>query len=141
MLFRSKIDEENSDFYKANYEDFVKELDNLDNEIKKILKPYKDSAFMVFHPSWGYFAKRYNLEQISIEVEGKEPKPNELVALIEEAKKHNIKVIFVAPQFSQKSAQTISKSIKANVIAIDPLTDNWRENLLKVANEIANSYK
>ena len=29
-----KIDEENSDFYKANYEEFVKELDNLDNEIK-----------------------------------------------------------------------------------------------------------
>ena len=74
-------------------------------------------------------------------VEGKEPKPNELVELIEEAKKHNIKVIFVAPQFSQKSAQTISKSIGANVIAIDPLTDNWNENLLKVAKEIVNSYK
>ena len=136
-----KIDTQNSDFYKANYEEFIKELDALDEQIKKLLTPYEKKSFMVFHPSWGYFAKRYNLEQISIEVEGKEPKPNELVELIEEAKKHNIKVIFVAPQFSQKSAQTISKSIKANVIAIDPLTDNWRENLLKVANEIANSYK
>ena len=47
----------------------------------------------------------------------------------------------MAPQFSQKSAQTISKSIGANVIAIDPLTDNWNENLLKVAKEIVNSYK
>lgn len=136
-----KIDAQNSDFYKANYEEFVKELDTLDEQIKKLLTPYEKKSFMVFHPSWGYFAKRYNLEQISIEVEGKEPKPNELVELIEEGKKHNIKVIFVAPQFSQKSAQTISKSINANVVAIDPLTDNWRENLLKVANEIANSYK
>ena len=136
-----KIDAQNSDFYKTNYEEFIKELDALDEQIKKLLTPYEKKSFMVFHPSWGYFAKRYNLEQISIEVEGKEPKPNELVELIEEAKKHNIKVIFVAPQFSQKSAQTISKSIGANVIAIDPLTDNWRENLLKVANEIANSYK
>lgn len=136
-----KIDAQNSDFYKANYEEFIKELDALDEQIKKLLTPYEKKSFMVFHPSWGYFAKRYNLEQISIEVEGKEPKPNELVELIEEAKKHNIKVIFVAPQFSQKSAQTISKSIGANVIAIDPLTDNWNENLLKVAKEIVNSYK
>ena len=136
-----KIDEENSDFYKANYEEFVKELDNLDNEIKNILKPYKDSSFMVFHPSWGYFAKRYDIEQISIEIEGKEPKPNELLQLVEEAKKHNIKIVFVAPQFSQKSAKTISQNVGANVVSIDPLSDDWYNNMLLVANEIAKSYK
>ena len=136
-----KIDEENSDFYKANYEEFVKELDNLDNEIKNILKPYKDSAFMVFHPSWGYFAARYDIEQISIEIEGKEPKPNELLQLVEEAKKHNIKIVFVAPQFSQKSAKTISQNVGANVVSINPLSDDWYNNMLFVANEIAKSYK
>jgi zinc transport system substrate-binding protein len=136
-----KIDEKNSDFYKANYEEFLKELDNLDTEIKNILAPYKDKAFMVFHPSWGYFAKRYDLEQISIEMEGKEPKPNELVKLVEEAKKHDIKIVFVAPQFSQKSAKTISQSIGANVVSIDPLSGDWKNDLLKTAKEIANSYK
>ncbi|MCT7912143.1 zinc ABC transporter substrate-binding protein [Arcobacter lacus] len=136
-----KIDEKNSDFYKANYEEFVKELDSLDTEIKNILAPYKDKAFMVFHPSWGYFAKRYDLEQISIEMEGKEPKPNELVKLVEEAKKHDIKIVFVAPQFSQKSAKTISQSIGANVVSIDPLSGDWKNDLLKTAKEIANSYK
>jgi len=136
-----KIDSANSDFYKTNYEEFLKELETLDSNIKTILAPHKDKAFMVFHPSWGYFAKRYDLEQISIEIEGKEPKPNELVELIEESKKHDIKIVFVSPQFSQKSAQAISKNIGANVVAIDPLSDNWNENLQKVANEIANSYK
>lgn len=136
-----KIDSVNSDFYKTNYEEFLKELETLDSNIKTILAPHKDKAFMVFHPSWGYFAKRYDLEQISIEIEGKEPKPNELVELIEESKKHDIKIVFVSPQFSQKSAQAISKNIGANVVAIDPLSDNWNENLQKVANEIANSYK
>ena len=136
-----KIDSINSDFYKANYEEFLKELDSLDQDIKTLLSSHKDKAFMVFHPSWGYFAKRYEIEQISIEIQGKEPKPNELVKLIEEAKKHDIKIIFVSPQFSQKSAQAISKNIGANVVAIDPLSDNWNENLQKVSNEIANSYK
>ena len=136
-----EIDSQNGDFYKTNYEEFIKELDTLDENIKTILSPYKDKAFMVFHPSWGYFAKRYDLEQISIEIEGKEPKPNELVELIEEAKKHDIKIVFVAPQFSQKSAKTISQNINAKVVEIDPLSDNWKESMLNTANQIANSYK
>ncbi|AYJ80650.1 cation ABC transporter substrate-binding protein [Aliarcobacter cryaerophilus ATCC 43158] len=136
-----KIDEPNSDFYKANYEDFLNELDSLNKEIKNILEPHKDSAFMVFHPSWGYFAARYDVEQISIEIEGKEPKPNELLELVEEAKKHNIKIVFVSPQFSQKSAKTISQNIGANVVSIDPLSDDWKNNLLFVAKEISKSYK
>ena len=136
-----KIDSQNSDFYKTNYEEFLKELDLINNELETILKPYENRAFMVFHPSWGYFAKRYNLEQISVEVEGKEPKPNELLQLVEEAKKHNIKIVFVAPQFSQKSAKTISQNIGANVVSIDPLSDDWKNNLIFVTKQIANSYK
>jgi len=96
---------------------------------------------MVFHPSWGYFAKRYDVEQISIEIQGKEPKPSQLVDLMSEAKKHNIKIVFVSPQFSQKGAKTIAKSIKGNTAVINPLSYKWDENLLKVAEEIAKSYK
>ncbi|QKF58795.1 metal ABC transporter solute-binding protein, Zn/Mn family [Aliarcobacter lanthieri] len=136
-----KIDEKNSEFYRINYEEFIKELDTLDNEIKDILAPYKGKSFMVFHPSWGYFAKQYGLNQIPIEIEGKEPKPNELVKLIKEAKEHDIKIIFVAPQFSQKSAKTISTNIGGSVISIDPLSENWKDSMIKTAKEIANSYK
>ncbi|RXJ88752.1 cation ABC transporter substrate-binding protein [Arcobacter sp. CECT 8983] len=136
-----KIDPENEEFYKKNLQTFLVELESLDAQIKAILKKYEHKAFMVFHPSWGYFAKKYHLEQIAIEIEGKEPKPSQLVELIEEAKKHDIKVVFVAPQFSKKGAKTISSTIKANVVTIDPLSKNWDKNLLKVAKEIANSYK
>ncbi|GGD33403.1 cation ABC transporter substrate-binding protein [Malaciobacter pacificus] len=137
----SKIDSKNSEFYKANYEVFIKELEQLDNNIKDILKDVEHKPFMVFHPSWGYFAKRYHLEQVSIEVEGKEPKPNQLVEIIEDAKKHNIKVVFVAPQFSQNSAKTISKSLNANVVTINPLSLKWDEELIITAKEIEKSYK
>lgn len=134
------IDESNKDFYTKNYEEFLKELDLINNELETILKPYENRAFMVFHPSWGYFAKRYNLEQISVEVEGKEPKPNELVELIKDAKIHDIKIVFVSPQFSQKTAKTISSSINAKVVSIDALDENWASSILSTAKEIANSY-
>jgi len=136
-----KIDSANKAYYLANYKAFVKELEALNKEIKSILGHSHDKAFMVFHPSWGYFAKRYDLEQISIEIQGKEPKPAQLVELIKEAKIHNIKIVFVAPQFSKQGAQTIAKSIKGNTAVINPLSYEWKENLIKVANEIAKSYK
>lgn len=136
-----KIDKDNANFYKTNYENFLKELDVLDNKIKNILEPFKGKAFMVFHPSWGYFSSRYNLEQIAIEIEGKEPKPAQLIELVDEAKKHEIKIVFVSPQFSQKGAKTISNSINGKVATINPLSYEWDKNLIKVATDIAETYK
>ncbi len=136
-----KIDSVNKEFYTKNYKDFLNELENLNQILNEILKNDQNKAFMVFHPSWGYFAKRYDLKQIAIEIEGKEPKPAQLVELIDEAKENDIKIVFVAPQFSKKGANTISKSIDATVTAIDPLSEDWSNNLIKVAKEIANSYK
>lgn len=136
-----KIDNANKEVYEKNYKNFLVELDALDKKIKNILEAYEHKPFMIFHPSFGYFAKRYHLEQIAVEVQGKEPKPAQLVELVEEAKKHNIKIVFVSPQFSQKGAKTISKSINGNVATMNPLALKWDENLIKVATSIADSYK
>lgn len=136
-----KLDSKNTAYYKANYKAFLNELDELDHELHEILEPYEHKAFMVFHPSWGYFAKRYHLEQISIEIQGKEPKPAQLIELVKEAKLHNIKIVFVSPQFSQKGAKSIAKNIKGNVAVINPLEANWKNGLLKTAKEVAKSYK
>jgi zinc transport system substrate-binding protein len=87
---------------------------------------------MVFHPSWGYFAQAYGLEQVPIEIEGKDPKPAQLKELIQYAKEHAIKVIFVQPQLSVKSAEMVSREINAQVVAADPLGADWAENLLEV---------
>lgn len=135
------VDEVNKDFYENNYNKFLIELDNLNLELNNILEPYKNRAFMVFHPSWGYFAKRYNLKQIAVESQGKEPKPNELINLINEAKEHDIKVIFTSPQFSKKAAKVISENIKGNVEVIDPLSIDWENNLIKTAKLFEDSYK
>jgi len=137
----ANIDSENKEFYFKNYTLFLKELDMLNNKIKTILKPVNQGSFMVFHPSWGYFAKRYNLEQIAVEKEGKEPKPRELVELIKDSKKHNIKVVFISPQFSKKAANTIAKSIKGKTFTIDHLSYDYEINLINTANAIYNSYK
>ena len=94
---------------------------------------------MVFHPAWGYFAREYGLVQFPVENEGKEPKPKELIKIIEEAKKENIKAIFTQSEFSTKSAQTIADSLNIKVLKETPLAEDWSENLIKMANAIANN--
>lgn len=135
------IDKKNKDFYTSNYKNFIKEINTLDTKIKNILVNNKDTAFMVFHPSWNYFAKAYDLEQIAVEKEGKNPKIKEIIELVKEAKEHNIKIVFVSPQFSQNSAKKIASSINGKVVNIDPLALDWKNNLIKVANSIKNSNK
>lgn len=54
----------NKEFYEANLANFLKELDQMDAQIAEKLKNIKRNEFIVYHPSWAYLAKRYNLVQI-----------------------------------------------------------------------------
>ena len=129
-----RIDPSHSAAYETNYKQFIIELVELDIEIMKVFAGHgRGMAFMVFHPAWGYFAEAYGLEQLPIEMEGKEPKPAELQGLIKHAQRRGIRIIFVQPQFSAKSAKTIAKAIGGEVAYADPLAPDWAENLRKQA--------
>lgn len=133
-----KIDPANKISYNANYIKLVGSLKQTDLQIKTILKNTpKGSKFMIFHPAWGYFAKEYNLVQLPIELEGKEPKAKVLIMLINRAKKEHIKAIFVAPEFSAKSASQISKTLNIPVVKISNLGYNWHEFMTSFAKAIA----
>ncbi len=132
----SSIDPKNSTIYNTNYKKFIEEINLLDEDIRQTLTDIKMNSFIVFHPAWGYFAKDYNLSQIPIEIEGKEPSPKELRELIDLTNEKEIKVIFVEPQFSTKSAEAIAKSINGELITINPLEENWLENLRLVAKKL-----
>jgi zinc transport system substrate-binding protein len=132
-----KADSKNSDFYKKNYDDFIAHIEEVKKEIKSSLKDTpKGSKFMVFHPSWGYFANEFGLKQIPIEIEGKKPKPQELLSILKEAKRANIKAIFTQPEFSDATARVISSELNIDVIKVSPLAKDWETTLLKIANAI-----
>lgn len=123
-------------FFRENLAAFAREIDILDNELRSTLKDKEGLRFMVFHPSWGYFARDYGLEQVAVEVEGKEPKPSQMQNLIQEARAQNIHVIFAQPQFSLKSAKLLAGEISGEVVLIDPLAENWFDNMRQVAGKL-----
>ena len=134
----SQIDKPNQAYYKKNLDAFLKKIEDTDQTIKKSLSLMQTKKkFMVFHPSWGYFAKAYGLEQIVVEVEGKEPKPKALISLIKEARKTEVKAIFTQPEFSDKVAHIIAKELHIPVIKVSPLAPNWSQNLINIAQSIA----
>ena len=129
----TEADAKNRLLYAAGYDAFLKELDSLDGELKALFAGRKGESFMVFHPAWGYFAEAYGLEQVPVEVEGKEPKPAQLQALILHARERGVKVIFVQPQFSVKNAEMVAREIGGAVVRVDPLAENWDVNMREVA--------
>ena len=133
-----KLDAKNAKIYKKNYEAYLLELDTLHADIKEILKDTpKYATFMVFHPSWGYFANRYTLTQLPVEVDGKEPKMKALVDIIKKAKEAKVHAIFTQPEFSDKASQNIANNLNIEVIKASPLAENWAENLKMLAKAIA----
>ncbi len=135
----SQEDPANANTYSSNAEKFKKELDDLHSEIESEFDELKTDKLMVFHPAWGYFADEYGLEQIAIEQSGKEPTAQELQHIVEEAKEEEIKVIFIQSQFNKEIAESVAEEVGAVVVSIDPLSEDYINNLRNVATTIAES--
>ena len=132
-----EIDPGNETYYAQNRDAYLKELDALDSRIREKLEGREERNFMVFHPSWGYFAADYNLTMIPVEIEGKEPSAQDLAKLVDLSKEKQVKVIFVQSEFSTRSAEAVAEEIGGEVIGVDPLAKNYVENMDNVSDIFA----
>ncbi len=132
-----QLDPSHRDTYVQNHAELDSSLDRIDADIRHALEHLKTKRFMVYHPSWGYFADAYGLQQIPIENAGKEPSAKALAHLLEVAEKENIGAIFVQKQFSQTQARAVASGVGARVVVIDPLSEDYPENLRAVAQAMA----
>lgn len=130
----SEIDPAHAGEYRENLRRFLAEIDSLDREIRsRLARRDGPRGFIVYHPSWGYFARQYGLEQIAIEAEGKEPSAARMIELIERARRGRVKVVFVEGGFPRKSAQVIADAVGGRVVAADPQERDWAGNLRRVS--------
>ncbi|HPQ97710.1 MAG: zinc ABC transporter substrate-binding protein [Thiothrix sp.] len=120
-----------------NRQQFVAELQALDQALARQFAAAPGKRFMVFHPSWGYLADAYGLTQVAIEADGKEPGARALAQLIDTARAEGIKSIFVQPQFDRRMAEQVAEAIGGRVEAIDPLEYAYFDMMHKAANLIA----
>lgn len=127
------IDARNKETYEANAKNYIEKLDKVDKEIKESLKGFKNQSFIIYHPSFGYFAEDYNLNMIAIEEGGKEATAKKLKEVIDIAKGQNIKFVFYQEEFDSLQAETIAKEIGGGVVKVAPLAPDYIENLEKIS--------
>ena len=132
---------EHADYFELNFKNFVIVLISLDKKLKKMLKPFKGEIFLVYHPAFGYFARRYGLRQEAIELGGKSPTAKHLHTVIALAKKKKVRIVFVQPEFNRKAAKLIADAINGSVIKLNPLAYNLIDNYMMFASEIQSAMK
>ena len=136
-----RVDPAHKDEYKMRKDEYLKELDELDDYIRDKFSNFTNRAFLIYHPSFGYFAEEYGLIQISIEHEGKEPTPQVIQRCIDFARKYNLSYVYVEPQFPTKHAETIAREIGGRVILIDPLPQSYIRGMKIVADSLHKEFE
>ncbi|BDW75298.1 hypothetical protein BFINE_10930 [Bacteroides finegoldii DSM 17565] len=132
------MDKANDAYYMARYDSLCQRIQHTDRLIRQQLSsPEAAKAFMIYHPALSYFARDYGLHQISIEEGGKEPSPAHLKELIDRCRAENVQVIFVQPEFDKRNAETIAQQTGTKVVPINPLSYDWEEEMLNVAQALA----
>lgn len=114
---------------RANLARTAAAIGEVDRAVADNLAGIERHTFLVFHPSWGYFADAYGLRQVPIEVAGGEPSPRELARVIDTARDHQVSAVFVQAQFSQRAAEAIAGDLGIGVVALDPLDPDWPATL------------
>jgi len=114
-----------------------KRIREVDAEIREILKPVTGRTLLVYHPSWGVFARDYGLVQLMIEEEGRTPSAKHLAGVVARAKQNGVQVLFSNPEAPEAVVTRAAAALGCRVEVADPLAAAWDTNLLDVARRIA----
>ncbi len=123
--------------YEAGYRNLAAELGSLHEEIAAALAPFRGEEIFVYHPAYGHFTDEYGLRQVAVETGGSEPSAQQLARLIERARESQVRIVFVQPQFSRTGAEAVAEAIGGVVVPLDPLAEDYVENLREMARKIA----
>jgi zinc transport system substrate-binding protein len=130
-------DPDNAAYYESNRDVYLDEIDALDEYINGKFAGYTVRYFLIYHPSFGYFAEEYDLEQLAIEHEGKEPTPKVIQQCIDLAEQYDLNYIYIDPASVLQYADTIADSINGGTALLNPLPENYIESMRGAADAIA----
>jgi zinc transport system substrate-binding protein len=133
------LDSKNKEFYKKNYFKFVNKLSALDYQLRIIFKNKKRNHFIVFHPYWDYYVKRYNLLQFSLESNPFDFSNENVSKMVTKLNKYSSNLLLVPKYYFPKSTlKRIEDNTKLLVVPFSHLEYDWANNLLNLARLITN---
>ena len=116
-------------YFSQRYADFDRRLTEAEKRWRAMIAPYKGLKIVTYHRSWPNFADAFGLDVIGY-VEPKPgipPSPAHTLALIEQMKRQNIKIILVEPYFDLKTPNAIARDTGAQVLVMPPSVGGVKE--------------
>lgn len=112
-----EVDSENKEYYEANYEKLVAEMNRLKDNYAEKFKNIENKNLVTGHAAFAYIARDFGLIQNSIaDVYGEgELTPKDLENLINYCKENNIKVIFNESTASADASETLANAVGASI--------------------------
>lgn len=132
-----KLFPEHAELYRKNLEILIQDLKALDGQITALLKPLKNRLILVSHPAYAYFCRDYDLKQMSIEFEGKDPTPQQLTNILNRARQANVKKVYIQIQYNSKGARLFAKELGAEIVMLDPYSEHYFDSMLTIARKFA----
>lgn len=122
--------------YNKALQNHLEELQQLDRQLQMLFLPLKGRTILVTHPAYGYLARDYNLQQLTVEIEGKEPTPKQLSQLLRKARDLHIHTLFTQIQYPQKIAERVLQELgpRAKMVTLDPYAEDYMQNMRAIAN-------
>ena len=130
-----ELEPKNKAFFEKNYQSLLSIIDKRDSTIRESFKKDPDLVrkFVIYHPILTYFARDYQLEQLAIEEEGREPSASQLKSLIERARKEKIKFCLIQAEFANRNTTTFIKESHTKPMDINPLQGDWNRAMQEAA--------
>jgi zinc/manganese transport system substrate-binding protein len=116
-------------YFAQRYAEFDRRLADGEKRWKAALAPYQGLKIVSYHRSWTNFAAAFGLDVIGY-VEPKPgipPSPAHQLALMQEMKQQNIKIILVEPYFDLRTPNAIARDTGARVLVMPPSVGGVKE--------------
>jgi zinc transport system substrate-binding protein len=113
----------------------------LNTQIETRLHNTVTRSFLISHPAFAYFCRDFGCNQLSVEQEGKEPRPKELEELLASAVHSGTRLAIAIPQHNNKGAQLIADKLKIPIRVLDPYAKDCMETMRILAELIENPYQ
>ncbi|MGI9228334.1 MAG: metal ABC transporter solute-binding protein, Zn/Mn family [Gammaproteobacteria bacterium] len=123
--------------YERNHDGLLTDLESLHQYIRQQLWQRSKSSVFVVHPSWGHFAEAYNLQQHALERHHGHVGIRGMVELVRLARQEKASVLFSQRQYHLASAATFADEINAEIVMLDPLAEDYLNNMRYVARQFA----
>lgn len=118
--------------YDERYTTLCIKLLELDEDVSEMCQQSPRSTFLIYHPALTYLARDYNLTQVAIENEGKEPSAKHLAHIIAQARTEGVRNIFYQSEFPATSVEVICSDINAKAVEINPLDEDIFANIRNI---------